>query len=187
MSDDDKEKAATEAARKNNDSIVHTTSLQYWIDKGYSEDEARAKLSERQRTFTLEKCIAKYGEVEGRRIYEERQRKWIRSLNNRSEQELFEMNKSKCPHTPPVNGFSYESQALFWEIECKRGFRQFSSRFALNGEGKNNEFVFERDNGRCFYLDYFIPELKCVIEYDGLHWHNESKDYDEARRDEIVS
>lgn len=47
MSDDDKEKAATEAARKNNDSIVHTTSLQYWIDKGYSEDEARAKLSER--------------------------------------------------------------------------------------------------------------------------------------------
>lgn len=135
----------------------------------------------------MEKCIAKYGEVEGRRIYEERQRKWIRSLNNRSEQELFEMNKSKCPHIPPVNGFSYESQALFWEIECKRGFRQFSSRFALNGEGKNNEFVFERDNGRCFYLDYFIPELKCVIEYDGLHWHNESKDYDEARRDEIVS
>ncbi len=109
MTDEQKEDAAFNRAKKNNASIVHTTSLEYWLNKGYSEEEAKKKLSERQRTFTLEKCIEKYGEEEGKRIYEDRQRRWIRSLYNRSEQEMFDINKSKCPHIPPVNGFSYES------------------------------------------------------------------------------
>ena len=56
--------------------VPQSTQLQYYIDKGMNKKEAKEALSERQRTFTLDKCISKYGEVEGTRIFEERQCKW---------------------------------------------------------------------------------------------------------------
>ena len=39
----------------------NTNQIEYWIKKGFSEEEAKMKVAERQRTFTLEKCIEKYG------------------------------------------------------------------------------------------------------------------------------
>ena len=58
------------------------TKIEYWIAKGYTEKEAREKLIERQRTFTLEKCISKYGEIKGRQVFEERQEKWQKTLHD---------------------------------------------------------------------------------------------------------
>lgn len=189
MSYEEKKDAAIKFSRENNDKIVHTTSLQYWINKGYSEEEAKKKLSERQRTFTLEKCIEKYGESKGREIYENRQRQWINTLNERySGSKKEELNKSKSPKKPKSTGFSYESQALFWEIEAKRQDKTHPAKFALSSDGVNSEFIFNRENGRRFFLDYCIPDIKCVIEYDGSAWHNEStKEYDTMRMNEIVN
>lgn len=39
-----------------------SASLSYWINKGYSKDEAIIKRSERQSTFSKNICIEKYGE-----------------------------------------------------------------------------------------------------------------------------
>lgn len=60
--------------------IKTNTTLDYWMNKGLSEEESISKLSERQSTFSMEKCISKYGDTEGRRIWEERQEKWQKSL-----------------------------------------------------------------------------------------------------------
>jgi len=38
-----------------------TGQIQYWVNKGYTEEEAKIKVKEAQSTFTLEKCIQKYG------------------------------------------------------------------------------------------------------------------------------
>jgi len=54
----------------------NSTQIEYWINKGYSEIEAREKLRERQTTFSLEKCIKKYGKEKGTKIFNERQLKW---------------------------------------------------------------------------------------------------------------
>jgi hypothetical protein len=56
--------------------------VEYWIDKGYSIHDAKIKVSESQRTFSKDICIKKYGEIDGLRIFNERQTKWIKSLNN---------------------------------------------------------------------------------------------------------
>lgn len=56
------------------------TQLEYWTSKGYNIKDAKKKLSERQRTFTLEKCIEKYGEIEGLKRWKERQKKWSKSF-----------------------------------------------------------------------------------------------------------
>lgn len=65
---------------KNSVDLKRTNNLNYWLNKGYSEKESMEKLSDRQRTFSKEICIKKYGEKEGIKIWEKRQEKWIESL-----------------------------------------------------------------------------------------------------------
>lgn len=57
--------------------------IEHWLDKGYSIEEAEQKLMNeyQKRSFTLEKCIKKYGEEEGRKKFEERQIKWQKTLH----------------------------------------------------------------------------------------------------------
>lgn len=57
------------------------TQIGYWIKKGYSKSEAKQKLKERQTTFTLEKCIRKYGKIKGTQVFNNRQTKWLNSIN----------------------------------------------------------------------------------------------------------
>ena len=68
MTDEEKEKQIKEYRQDDRDDR-NTNQVKYWINKGYSEEEAKEKVSERQSTFTLEKCIAKYGEEEGTARY----------------------------------------------------------------------------------------------------------------------
>ena len=75
---------------------VNPTQLAYWIKKGYREEDALLKLKERQTTFSLEKCIEKYGEEEGLNRWKNRQEKWMKNYKK--------------------NNFSKISQELFWSI-----------------------------------------------------------------------
>jgi hypothetical protein len=69
--------------RKNNPdkyNAVSETQLKYWLNKGFSEEEGKIKLKERQRTFSKDICIKKYGDELGLIKWKERQDKWINSL-----------------------------------------------------------------------------------------------------------
>lgn len=57
------------------------TRIEYYLAKGMSETEAKVALSKRQSTFSLEKCIEKYGTVHGKLVWEARQSKWLESLS----------------------------------------------------------------------------------------------------------
>lgn len=70
--------------------------LVYYTSRGMSEEEAREAQSERQRTFTLEKCIERHGEEKGREIHAERQVKWMESLDAKTEEEKLEINRKKA-------------------------------------------------------------------------------------------
>lgn len=73
-----------------------SATLLYWTKLGYSDEEAREKLSERQKTFSLEQCINKHGEEEGRKIWRARQDKWQETLNSKSDEEKLKINASKA-------------------------------------------------------------------------------------------
>ena len=73
----------------------NSTHIEYWLAKGFNETEAICKLKERQRTFTLEKCIAKYGLMEGTKIFNNRQIKWQNTLKSKPISEIRRINKSK--------------------------------------------------------------------------------------------
>lgn len=84
-----------------------TTKISYYTSRGYSEKEAKRLLSERQSTFSLKKCVGKYGEEEGRKIWQERQDKWQNTLNNLPEEEIERIHKAKMMNG---KGFSNISQ-----------------------------------------------------------------------------
>jgi len=72
-----------------------TTQLDYYISRGYGQEEAEELLLERQKTFTLEKCIEKHGIEEGTKIWRERQDKWLATLDSKSDEEKAEINRKK--------------------------------------------------------------------------------------------
>jgi hypothetical protein len=68
---------------------------EYYINKGYSQEEANLLVSTSQVQFSLQKCIEKFGEIEGYKIWKERQERWIETLNNKSQEEIDEINRKK--------------------------------------------------------------------------------------------
>jgi len=109
---------ATSAAanrRKNNNA---DTTLEYYTSRGFSKEESQKLLSERQTTFTLEKCIKKHGSEEGTRRFKERQTKWQNTLNSKSIEEKASINSKKAcygfsslwsedPEHLKINGYFY--------------------------------------------------------------------------------
>ena len=58
------------------------TKIEFYLDKGFTHKESKQLLKERQTTFTLEKCVDKYGLDKGTEIYNNRQKKWIKKMFN---------------------------------------------------------------------------------------------------------
>lgn len=81
-------KTKTENPHKEN------TKIEYYLAQGMTEEEAKQALSERQSTFSLDKCKEKYGDEDGFEVWRQRQEKWMESLNDRSDDEK-EMDMTK--------------------------------------------------------------------------------------------
>lgn len=139
---------------------IGSTTIEYFISKGYTEEEAKKQLSERQKTFSLEKCIQKWGEEKGKEIWQKRQEKWLSSYKS-------------------VN-YSQISQELFIDIYNKLKENNFTEEvyFArlnpetkeIHNENKNYEYRLKLEDS---YIlpDFFIPSLKLIIEFDGTYYH----------------
>jgi hypothetical protein len=163
----------------------------YFIHKGYSEEEARVLLKERQTTFSLEKCIQKHGEEKGTEIWQARQEKWQCTLNSKPIEERERINKAKTFK----RGFSQISQKLFWDLygEVKQDFLDI--RFAQlhkgknDDSGKNHEHVIFFDDNSCALADFFVSDSNKIIEFDGDYWHGEERgnqQRDKERDDKLI-
>jgi len=72
-----------------------STRLEYYLNKGFSEDDAKNELKNRQTTFSKKKCIEKFGNDDGIKVWEERQIKWINTIFSKTSAKLKEINKKK--------------------------------------------------------------------------------------------
>ena len=127
---------------------------QYWLNKGYSEDEAILKVMAHQSTFSLEKCIQRHGEERGKVVWQERQTKWQNTLLMKSEEELERINAAKNTGTA-----SKISQQLFTEIDLE------GARWAH----KNGELRIKLNTGKIVSPDFILK--KKIIEFYGDKWH----------------
>jgi len=136
-----------------------TVQKEYWIKKGYSDEESIELVKQRQQTFTLDKCIEKYGEIKGKEIFTERQIKWKDTL---------------VKNGNIKNGYSKISQELFWLLLDKykiddRKFIYFSTH--------NNEYKIKNPDGGIFLYDFTDLKNKKIIEFNGDMFHGNPQKY----------
>lgn len=170
------------------------TQIEYWIKKcGGDIEEAEKLLSERQATFSKDKCIYNYGEEIGLEVWNKRQEKWVNTLNNKSQKEIEKINKLKIHtkdsmvrrHGEKEGLIKYESyitkhsnlfNASKWSIEiidkiilylCKYEFKK--EDFYYGGNGSKEYFL--REENDIFFYDFTIPNIGIIIEFNGEHVH----------------
>lgn len=154
-----------ESKRRAKESIqksdVINTKFSYWLKKANGDAVVAEFLyHQRQATFSLDSCVRRYGEENGKRIWKERQIRWMNSLNNKSQNEIEAFHRSKLRT-------SKEEQELF-EI-LKTDIPDLESQFYLSDE-KHHYFFDIRHRNR-------------LIEFCGDFWHGNPKIY---RHDDIV-
>lgn len=74
--------------------VKNPNRVEYWKSKGFSEEESKLKIKERQSTFSKEICIQKYGLDKGIEVFNDRQRKWIDSLLKNPDYENIQKKKN---------------------------------------------------------------------------------------------
>lgn len=159
-----------------------TTSIEYYIKKGMSIGEARISLAQRQRTFTLEKLVAKYGQQEGERRWKDRQTRWQKSLNELSDdlkRQIYEKRIEGLNHQGSKN-YSKESQKfcerLIFILMDEFGFKYSDFYFATHEI--HDEYIMLSQDGKIKMYDLaFVTEpIKIIVEYHGIKFH--PKEYD---------
>jgi hypothetical protein len=136
--------------------------IEYYTNKGLTQQEAKDALSERQRTFSRNKCIERYGLDKGLEIWKNRQEKWQKTLKSKPADEIIRINKSKLND----NFYSKESIEAFDLLINMVGLKESDYLY------KENELVlYDRKEKKCFMYDFCIPNLKIIVEYNGYCWH----------------
>lgn len=141
------------ANRTKKDNNGYTTTLEYYTSRGFSVEEAMLLRTQRQTTFSLEKCIERYGRDIGTEMWIKRQEKWLSSSGMRQ----------------LLLGVSKISQNLFDDL---LNYVNYTCYYATNGKsGINNEYQLRTRKG-IVKLDFFVPSLGKIIEFDGDYWHS---------------
>jgi hypothetical protein len=138
----------TRTANNNN-----PTTIEYWMKKTNGDEElAKELLSTRQSTFSLDKCIEKFGEIDGLKRWQDRQNKWHTNYKK--------------------SNFSKISQELFWSIYDEYDNNDcvyFAENHRIDGR-KNSEYILTLDVN-VIKPDFIDIDRKKIIEFDGTYWH----------------
>lgn len=131
-----------------------STRIEYWLNLGFDRKEAEHRLKERQRTFTLEKCIELYGEDDGRKRFNDRQARWKRSIA-KTFVDIGDGRSSQSPVANELVTVLYESFGI---------------------EKPTHEFLlFDEENLKLYSYDLKIG--KKIIEFNGDYWHLNPRKY----------
>jgi G:T-mismatch repair DNA endonuclease (very short patch repair protein) len=155
-------KVSLEKARANENWSAHTTTLDFYLNKGMSEDDAKAAQSERQTTFSLEKCQEKHGMLEGFAVWQDRQDSWQDTLKAKPEEEMREINKRKVWRNGKTSKTELE---LLLEIQKQL---EVNSQFMIANE-------------RSYYF-FDIALGNKLIEFNGDYWHANPNKYKDENK-----
>lgn len=150
---------ATQSMNKNGN---NSKTIEYYMKRGMTEEEAKRTLSKSQCTFSLEKCIEKYGEEKGRERWLQRQEVWQTTINSKTQEEILEINKKKMWK----NGISSKIENELFE-KLKVSIESVSSQLCLIRE----------DVPSAYYYDIFVKNK--IIEFNGDFWHMNPSKYNE--------
>ena len=140
--------------------------IKYWISRGLNYEEALENLQKIQNTRSLESLISKYGKEEGLKKFRNANDKWQKSLNNKSPEEKIKINLSKFK-----NNCRYSKSSIkFLELLLKE-LDLLKIYYGKVYYGKNEFFIYDNDKKKINFYDFCFPELKIIVEYNGILFH----------------
>ena len=139
-------------AYENNPKELNPLCNEYYISRGYTLEEARKiiKIEGQKRAFTLEKCIERYGEEEGIKRFNERQKKWMKSLHD----------------AMMARGNTIAQSNISMEL-----FNKLTDLFP------NTPHEYEYNIGK---YSYDLKLGNKIFEFNGDYWHANPNIYDET-------
>jgi len=141
---------------------IFQTQLGYWIKLGLSQEDAKKALKERQTTFSLKKCIQKYGEIEGTKKWQQRQEKWKTKIFNKY-------------------GTIASGQSNISNEFIKKLLNELPEEIRLKCKyGKNEKYIKNKETKKAFKYDFVVDKL--IIEFNGDYWHANPKIYKENEK-----
>ena len=149
-----------EKFKENPNLRITSNQLKWWTKKGYTEEEAKKHVSERQKTFSKEKCIEKYGKEKGEMIFQNRQRKWRKSLDKKYSKE------TQLEWAISCKGYSKQSSELFTPF-----YNLYKNKYTCFLSPFTKEFFINLKNSKFYLYDFCIKELGLIFEFNGSHVH----------------
>jgi hypothetical protein len=116
------------------------TRIEYWIDKGFDLETSKKLLSERQSTFSFEKCVKIHGIEKGEEIFKNRQKKWISTLKEKIDYESIQNKK---------NSYDYNNNS-FKDLISRTSFLKKTKKIILEG------LLFDNINS---FIDFVICSI----------------------------
>ena len=174
----------------------NTNQIKYWLKLGYSEEESRQKVKERQTTFSLEKCITRYGKEKGLEVFNKRQETWQNSLVNKPNyaeicksrgvtheefiqkyglERAIQIKRAKV-NTFSVTRASKESLSVFIPLyKWLRKNNIIDKKEIFLGINCSSEFYI-RGKDYIYFFDLTVPKLNVIIEFNGIAFHPKTRD-----------
>lgn len=145
---------------------TNNRSIDFYIDRGCTEDEAKTLLKDRQTTFSLEKLVRKHGQERGRALWEERQMKWLSTINAKPLSERLKINASK--------GLSKEKFILkrgleAWNERCSKMLKSMEDRGWIISDPEEHSFYYTLVNQITKISKQYIPKRLSNFQLDHKH------------------
>lgn len=162
-------------------------SPQFWIGKGFSAEEAQAKVKAIQATNTIEAYVMKYGEVDGKTRFNNRIKQWTITMSSEKigrkrslglwryiERHGEEEGRKKYIAMRKKRNVTFE-----FGKASKESLIAFSPILKYCDENKLDYFVgvegnkewFISNESKTYFYDLTIPSLSVIIEYNGTAFH----------------
>lgn len=139
------------------------------FEKGLTYEEANALFYEKN-VFSLEKCIKKYGEVNGTNKWKQRQIKWQKILSNKPIEERKIILEKKIRNS----GFYSQQSIIFFEKLIR--VLKVEEKINFTFQWKNKErFIYDEKINKFFKYDFYIKEINMIIEFNGHRYHPNKK------------
>lgn len=152
-------KGSTAAALSPSRRVSSKRCIEYFLARGATEDEAKQLVSDSQKFFSKKICIEKYGEIEGIKIWSNRQVRWQEKLNGKTDEEKARINRAK----------------LSKGISVSTAEKIIVEQLSLKGILVVTQFTLFRENKKQFVYDIMYNNK--IIEYNGDFWHSNPLHY----------
>jgi G:T-mismatch repair DNA endonuclease (very short patch repair protein) len=139
------------------------TQVEYYMHKGMSYEEAVKARANRQSTFSLDKCIDRLGQEEGQKRFLKRQTQWLKTLDNKTEEEKERILRLKA--TTKKGGKSKIA------IELCKALDRPGAFWGTIDKNQPGEKMFAVNEGavKRIMVDFCFENK--IIEFYGDYWH----------------